>query len=346
MDKQIFEQYENDFDVNQMVLDDYGEFDLIHDIHFNYVALQHGMELAGVIDGDLRRMVSEYNVNKFGLEDLINMHPAEQYRAFIESTPYGFALEGLESILDWGIWSQAAFCAFFPGGFLIWSLALIERIWRESAIIIEEREKLREQGFYAPGANPDDFRSTEDMTDKQVAKYQNVTVKAYSAKLLLEKLEASYTLMRIFCDTTTNNTQLKPRQLVPSLKKLGYVVNESNGKINKDPAKKEVKDTMQNLGYGDPSFIKQIFVKTTPHTDLLPTFRKSMERLQEEQKNKESVLEKVKRFFKVDSKEKVSKQDKAAIALVAHALKVTLEETDILFKQSIQLMGIVKRYDK
>lgn len=340
------EQFDQEFDVNQMVLDSHGEFDLIHTIHFNYVALQHGMDLAGVIDGDLRRMVSEYNINKFGLEELLSTPPSEQYRSFIESTPYGFALEGFESVLDWSIWAQAAFIAFFPFGFLIWSIGLIERIWEESKIIVEEREKLREQGFYAPGANPDDFRGNEDMNEKQINKYQQATVKAYPAKLLLEELEASYTLMRIFCDAVSNNTQIKPRQLIPALKRLGYIVDEQRGKISRDPNKKIVKGTMQELGYGDPSFIKQIFVKTNPHTDLLPVFLKAMEKVRDEQKKQDSVLEKLKRFFKCNSKEEAPKQDKVTIALISHALKVTLEETDILFKQSIQLMGVVKKYDK
>lgn len=346
MDNESSNQNQLDYLVNQMVLDQYGEFDLIHTIHYNYVALQHGMDLDGVIDGDLRRMVSEHNLSNFGFEDLNRMCPAEQYRSFIESTPYGFALEGFESILDWNVWSQAAFIAFFPFGFIVWSLALLERIWRESAIIIEEREKLKEQGFYAPDANPDDFKSQEDMTEKQVTKYQNATVKAYPAKLLLEELEASYTLMRIFCDGVANNTQIKPRQIIPALKKLGYIVDETRGKIRRDPNKKIVKGTMQELGYGDPSFIKQIFVKTNPHTDLLPVFIKAMEKVREEQKKQDSVVEKLKRFFKVESKEQAQKQDKVAIALISHALKVTLEETDILFKQSIQLMGVVKKYEK
>ena len=340
------DQFEQEFDVNQMVLDNHEDFDLIHTIHFNYVALQHGMDLDGVIDGDLRRMVSEFSINKFGLEELLNTPPAEQYRAFVESTPYGFALEGFESILDWNVWSQAAFIAFFPYGFLIWSIGLIERIWAESKIIAEEREKLREQGFYSPGANPDDFRGREDMNEKQIVKYQQATVKAYPAKLLLEELEASYTLMRIFCDGVSNNTQIKPRQLIPALKRLGYVVDEQRGKISRDPNKKIVKGTMQELGYGDPSFIKQIFVKTNPHTDLLPVFLKAMEKIRDEQKKQDSVIEKLKRFFKCNSKEEAQKQDKVAIALISHALKATLEETDILFKQSIQLMGVVKKYDK
>ena len=202
------------------------------------------------------------------------------------------------------------------------------------------------KGFYAPGANPDDFRGNEDMSEKQVFKYQHATVKAYPARLLLEKLEASYTLMRIFCDGVQNNTQIKPRQLIPSLKKLGYVVDETRGKITKDPKKSVVSGTMQELGYGDPSFIKQIFVKTNPHTDLLPVFLKAMEKIKEEQKKQDSVLEKLKRFFKVATKEQAAKQDRVAIALISHALKATLEETDILFKQSIQLMGVVKKYDK
>ena len=142
MDDLSLSQFESEFDVNQMVLIDEGEFNLVHDIHFNYVALQHGMDLAGIIDGDLRRMVSEYNLNQYGLEAVLDMNPSEQYRSFIESTPYGFALEGLESILDWSIWSQAAFIVFFPYGFLVWCVALIERVWRESKIIIEERERL------------------------------------------------------------------------------------------------------------------------------------------------------------------------------------------------------------
>lgn len=340
------DQFEQEFDVNQMVFDDLIDSDLIHTIHFNYIALQHGMDLEGVIDGDLRRMVSEYNLNKFGLEELVTMHPAEQYKAFIESTPYGFALEGFESVLDWSVWSQAAFIAFFPFGFLIWSIGLIERIWRESKIIVEEREKLREQGFYAPGANPEDFRSQEDMNEKQMTKYQQATVKAYPAKLLLEELEASYTLLRIFCDGAQNNTQIKPRQLIPSLKKLGYIVDETRGKIHRDPNKKIVKGTMQELGYGDPNFIKHLFTKTEPHTNLLPTFHKAMEKIRDEQKKQDSVLEKLKRFFKVGSKEEAKKQDKVSIALISHALKATLEETDILFKQTIQLLGVVYKYEK
>ena len=291
-------------------------------------------------------MVSEYNINKFGLEELITMNPAEQYRAFIESTPYGFALEGFESVLDWPVFSQVMFIAFFPFGFLIWCTGLIERIWRESKIIIEEREKLREQGFYAPGANPDDFRSQEDMNEKQLNKYHQATVKAYPAKLLLEKLESSYTLMRIFCDGVQNNTQIKPRQLIPSLKRLGYIVDEQRGKITRDPEKKIVKGTMQELGYGDPSFIKHLFAKTEPHTTLLPAFHKAMEKAQEEAKKQDSVVEKLKRFFKVTSKEQVPKQDKVAIALISHALKATLEETDLIFKQSIQLLSVVYKYEK
>lgn len=337
---------ELEFDVNQMVFDDLMDSDLIHTIHFNYIALQHGMDLEGVIDGDLRRMVSEYNLNKFGLEELVTMHPAEQYRAFIESTPYGFALEGFESVLDWKIFSQVMFIAFFPFGFLIWCTALIERIWRESKIIVEEREKLREQGFYAPGANPNDFRSQEDMDETQVKKYLKATVKAYPAKLLLEKLEASYTLIRIFCDAAKTDTVLKPRQLIPALKRLGYVVDEQRGKINKDPEKKIVKGTMQELGYGDPNFIKHLFAKTEPHTTLLGEFHKAMEKLQQEAKKQDSVVEKLKRFFNVTSKEQVPKQDKVAIALVSHALKVTLEETDVIFKQSIQLLSVVYKYEK
>ena len=47
------ENLDPEFDVNQMVFDDLVDSDLIHTIHFNYIALQHGMDLDGVIDGDL-----------------------------------------------------------------------------------------------------------------------------------------------------------------------------------------------------------------------------------------------------------------------------------------------------
>jgi len=333
-------------DVDQLIADFTAELNMVHLIHSNYISLQNGMDLSCITDGDLRRIVSEYNLNTFGLEELIDMPDHEQYKAFINTTPYAFALEGLESVLDWSVFSQVMFIAFFPFGYLVWCTALIERIWRESKIIMEEREKLREQGFYAPDANPDDFRGNEDMNEKQMKKYLQASVKAYPAKLLLEKLEASYTLMRIFCDGAQNNTKIKPRQLIPSLKRLGYVVDEQRGKINQDPNKKIVKGTMQELGYSDPSFIKHLFAKTEPHTTLLPEFHKAMEKAKEEAKKQDSVVEKLKRFFKVTSKEQVSKQDKAAIALVAHALKVTLEETDIIFKQTIQLLSVVYKYEK
>lgn len=334
------------YEVDQMFSELNAELDLVNTIYFNHNALLNGMTLAGVTDGDLRQMISRHCSSTFGFEELDRMSDIEQYSSFIETTKYAFALEGLEGILEWSITAQAAFIALFPGGFLIWCLALLDSIYKQSKAIEEAREQLKAEGFYNPGADPNDFRGSEELSEKNMRKYQSVTVKAYPAKLLLEKLEASYTLLRIFTDAVSNNTQLRPRQFVPSIKKLGYVVDENRGKIHKDSSKEVVKGTMASLGYGDPNFIKQIFVKTSPHTDILPEFIAAMKKIQEEQKNKESVKAKLMRFFKVGSVEEVSKQDKITALLISNALKITLTETEFLFKMALNLMSVVKKYDE
>ena len=71
-----------------------------------------------------------------------------------------------------------------------------------------------------------------------------------------------------------------------------------------------------------------------------------MKKIQEEQKNQESVKAKLLKFFKVGKVEEASKQDKITALLISNALKVTLTETEILFKMAIQLMAVVKKFDK
>ena len=338
---------EFDYCIDQMNLELDAELDLVNTIHFNHAALVNGMTLDGIVDGDLRSMISNHTYSTFGFEGLNMMSDAEKYSEFIKSTPYAFALEGfIESIIEWPVMGQAAFVAFVPGGFVLWCLSLAESIYKQSKAIEEAREQLKSEGFFNEGANPDDFRGSEAMSEKELAKFGSVTVKAYPAKLLFEKLEASYNLLRIFTDTAANNTQLKPRQIIPSLKKLGYIVDENRGKIRKDSTKDLVRGTMSSLGYGDPNLIKQIFVKTTPHTDLLPEFINAMKKIQQEQKDAESVKAKLLRFFKVGSVKEASKQDKIVALLISNALKTTLMETEHLFKMSLQLMAIVKKYDK
>lgn len=339
--------FDLNYDVDQMALELNAELDLVSTIHFNHTALVNGMTLDGISDGDLRRMIAEYNSSMFGFEDLELMNDAEKYSSFIQSTPYAFALEEFaEAIIEWPIMGQVAFIAFVPGGFILWCLSLAESIYRQSKEIAEAREQLKEEGFYNPGANPEDFKGDEAMSEKAIAKYSAASVKAYSAKLMLDKLEASYNLLRIFTDTAANNTQLKARNIIPSLKKLGYSVDENRGKIRKDPSKELVKGTMSSLGYGDPNFIKQLFVKTTPHTNILPEFISAMKKIQEEQKNEDSVKAKLLRFFKVSDVKEASKQDKITTLLISNALKTTLIETEHLFKMTLQLMAIVKKYDK
>jgi hypothetical protein len=329
-----------------MITDFNAELDLVNTIYFNYNALLNGMTLAGVTDGDLRQMISRHCSSTFGFEQLDSMSDADQYKSFIKTTRYAFALEGFEGIFDWSIKAQACFIAFFPGGFYIWCLALAESIFKQSKAIEEARAELKAEGFYNPGANPNDFHGTEEFTEKSLNKYKAASVKAYQAKILLEKLDASYSLLRIFTDAVSNNSQLRPRQFIPSIKKLGYIVDEQHGKLRKDSSKEVVKGTMASLGYGDPNFIKQVFTKTSMHTEILPEFIKAMKFIQEEQKNKDSVKSKLMQFFKVSNVEAASKQDKIAALLISNALRTTLIETEHLFKMSLNLMSVVKKYDK
>lgn len=325
--------------------------DTLSTIHFNYVALQNGMSLNGIIDQDLRAMVEHHHTDTCSLEEYETTLPAEQYRKFIESTPFGFALEGwFESILDWSIPGQAVFICLFPGGFIFWCLGVLDRIRSDSQAIEKARRELEAEGFYRQGQmppppkEPDPMIGREDLTEKALNKYKQASVKAYPAKQLITELEASYNLMRIFCDAAQARTEIKLRQIIPALKKLGYEVDEQRGKIRRNPQMKEQRGTMADLGYGDPNLIKQIFVKTTPHTDLLPQFKKALEQIQKEQADKTGIVAKFKQFFKVGSREEVKPESKTYGAIVSAALKTTLSETEILFRMSLNLLAMVQKY--
>lgn len=346
------DQYSHDDIVNMLseIIQYNEEMDQITSIASNisstYTSLQHGMDISGITCSDLKEIISDESHNH-ALESLDPVHPSELLRSFVSQSSFAFALEGfLEPILLWNAWGQVAFICFAPLGIFIWCLAIADHIHAEAKILQEERKKLQDEGFYSPNANPNDWKGQEAMDDRALAKYKSATVKAYPAKQLLEELSASYDLMRIFTDTVANNTQIKPRQFVPALKKLGYVIDESNAKVYRDKSKAPKKGTIEELGYGDPSFIKHVFVKTDAHTELLPAFIKAMQKLKEEREKEDSVLEKVKRFFKVNSKEEVKPQDKITATLIIRALQATLEETEVLFKMSINLMSVLKKYSR
>lgn len=319
-------------------------------IHFNYKALQHGMDLEGILDKDLKDLVERHHVETSALEDFDSIIPSEQYRRFIASTPYAFALEGcFEGLLDWSIPAQALFICLFPGGIFFWCLGVLDRIRSDSQAIEKARQELEAEGFYRKGQMPPEkdntpFIGREEFTEKSLNKYKAASVKAYPAKQLIAELEASYNLMRIFCDAATGHTAIKLRQIVPSLKKLGFDVDENRGKIRRNPQMKEQRGTVADLGYGDPNLIKQIFAKITPHTDLLPEFKKALEQIQKQQADKTGIVAKLKQFFKVGSREEVKPQDKAYAAIVSQALKVTLSETEALFRMTLNLLSTVKKY--
>ena len=314
-------------------------------IHSTYKALQNGMSLDGIVNPEVKDII-EAGFEQYGLESLDPIHPAELMRRTFEDCGFEFAYESVfESILLWNIWGQVAFICFVPAGIVIWCLAIADRILTEAKIIEEERKKLQEEGFYSPGANADDWKGREDMNERALARYKEAKVKAYPAKQLLDELAASYDLMRTFTDSIANNTQIKPKQIVPALKRLGYIVDESTSKIHRDKEKAPKKGTMESLGYGDPSFIKHVFVKTDAHTELLPNFIKAMEKIKQQQADQNSVTEKIKRFFKVGSKEEIKSQDKLTANLISNALQATLTETEVLFKMSIQLMSVLKKFN-
>lgn len=325
--------------------------DTLSTIHFNYVALQNGMDLNGILDSDLKAMVEKYHAETCSMEEYDTLLPAEQYRRFIESTPYAFALEGwFEGILDWSIPYQALFICLFPGGIIFWCLGVLDRIRSDSQAIEKARKELEAEGFYRQGQmpverEPDPMIGREEFTEKSLNKYRQATIKAYPAKQLIAELEASYNLMRIFCDAASGHTTIKIRQIVPSLKKLGYDVDEKRGKIRRNPQMKIQKGTVANLGYGDPNLIKQIFIKTTPHTDLLPEFKKALEQIKKEQEDKTGIMAKIKQFFRVNSKEEIKPENKAYAAIIGEALKVTLLETEVLFRMSLNLLSTVKKFD-
>lgn len=319
-------------------------------IHFNYKALQHGMDLEGILDKDLKDLVERHHVETSALEDFDSIIPSEQYRRFIASTPYAFALEGcFEGLLDWSIPAQALFICLFPGGIFFWCLGVLDRIKSDSQAIEKARQELEAEGFYRKGQMPPEkdntpFIGREEFTEKSLNKYKAASVKAYPAKQLIAELEASYNLMRIFCDAASGHTAIKLRQIIPSLKKLGFDVDENRGKIRRNPQMKEQRGTVADLGYGDPNLIKQIFAKITPHTDLLPEFKKALEQIQKQQADKTGIMAKLKQFFKVGSREEVKPQDKAYAAIVSQALKVTLSETEALFRMTLNLLSTVKKY--
>ena len=319
-------------------------------IHFNYKALQHGMDLEGILDKDLKDLVERHHVETSALEDFDSIIPSEQYRRFIASTPYAFALEGcFEGLLDWSIPAQALFICLFPGGIFFWCLGILDRIRSDSQAIEKARQELEAEGFYRKGQMPPEkdntpFIGREEFTEKSLNKYKAASIKAYPAKQLITELEASYNLMRIFCDAATGHTAIKLRQIIPSLKKLGFDVDENRGKIRRNPQMKEQRGSVADLGYGDPNLIKQIFAKITPHTDLLPEFKKALEQIQKQQADKTGITAKLKQFFKVGSREEVKPQDKAYAAIVSQALKVTLSETEALFRMTLNLLATVKKY--
>lgn len=320
-------------------------------IHFNYKALQHGMNLEGILDKDLKDLVERHHVETSALEDFDSIIPSEQYRRFIASTPYAFALEGwFEGLLDWSIPSQALFICLFPGGIFFWCLGILDRIKSQSQAIEKARQELEAEGFYREGQmppppkEPDPMIGREEFTEKSLNKYKAASVKAYPAKQLIVELEASYNLMRIFCDAASGHTAIKLRQIIPSLKKLGFDVDENRGKIRRNPQMKEQRATIAELGYGDPNLIKQLFVKTTPHTDLLPEFKKALEHIQKEQADKTGLVAKFKQFFSVGSREEVKPENKAYAAIIGSALKVTLSETEVLFRMTLNLLATVQKF--
>ena len=306
--------------------------------------LESGQSMESFNDFELCKDYENYVYTHVSFEEFVN-DTGEHFKDYCSSQGYSFGQELLEWIANRSVAFHVVLCLTGVGVF-VYFLALLEHMYKNCKVIEEQRERLRSEGFYDQNTDPNSFKGTEDMDEKQLAKYKAAKIKAYEAYVLLEKLGAAYDLMRIFTDAMANNTPCTLKQCTPSFKKLGYFIDQNTGKVQQDPKKVVISGTIESLGYSDPNRIKHMFTLVDRIDKLIPDMVKVFKEQQKQAADQNSLLSKIKSIFKVNNPQDIPQADKATAAALGHVLKTTLDEANVIIKQVIDLLSVVFKYEK